>query len=286
MLGGVTIRTMRADDLADAYRVFRLAIVDLHTRHGFAPPDPPEEVWRSQQEHLLAHDAERCFVAEEEGEVVAFVSSWARGDAWFLASLFVTPEFQGRGLGRALLERTWGDHARRQTLTDAIQPVSNGLYGRLGLIPFTPILSLAGEPRADPPRELEPAGGDVAALRDLDRAAYGFDRSVDHAYWRLRGATLTLWRRDGGPVAYSYAWPHGQIGPVAGADADAAAAGLRAELARAGRRVSVRAPGSAGPLVHAALEAGLRIAGPPGLLLCSRDAHRPDSLAISSYTLL
>lgn len=286
MLAGVTIRTTRADDLRGAYRVFRLAIVDLYARHGFTPPDPPEEVWRSQQEHLLAHDAERCFVAEEEGEVVAFVSSWARGDAWFLASLFVAPEFQARGLGRALLERAWGDHARRQTLTDAIQPVSNGLYGRLGLIPFTPLLSLAGEPRIDAPHELEPADAEVAALRDLDLASYGFDRGLDHAYWASHGSTLTLWRRDGDPVAYSYAWPHGQIGPVAGADADAAAAALRGELARAVGRISVRAPGSAAPLVHAALTAGLRITGPPGLLLCSRDARRPDALAISSYTLL
>lgn len=111
--------------------VFRAAIGDLYRRHNLSPPDPPEHVFAAQQEHLLAHDPERCFVAEENGSIVGFTSAFVRDDSWFLSSLFVRPSLQGRGLGRALLERAWSVEAqRRLTLTDAIQPVSNGLYAR------------------------------------------------------------------------------------------------------------------------------------------------------------
>ena len=54
---------------------------------------------------------------------------------------------QGRGVGPALLDAVWSDAAlRRRTITDAIQPVSNALYGRRGLIPVTPLLAFSGLP--------------------------------------------------------------------------------------------------------------------------------------------
>lgn len=216
--------------------------------------------------------------------MVAFAAAWVRDRTWFLGSLFVLPEFQGHGLGRRLLDEVWrGPIERRLTLTDAIQPISNGLYGRRGLIPATPLLSLAG-PTAIDAGDLEPAIPEPAELARLDQAGYGFDREQDHTFWRRTGE-VTLWLRAGEPVAYSYAWPHGQIGPVAGIDGDAAAGALRAELAQRDQ-ATVRAPGSSAALIGVALEAGLRFAGPPGLLLVSPPCQPPAALAIGGYTLL
>src|SRR3954447_26239036 len=115
--------------------------------------------------------------------VVGFGSSWTRGDDWFLASLFVREGAQGNGLGGRLLDAVWGDARHRRTVTDAIQPVSNVLYGRRGLLPATPLLTFFGAPRIDADADESPA--DVAAI---DARVYGFDRSVDHDYW-LRHAT-------------------------------------------------------------------------------------------------
>lgn len=280
------IRPTTREDLPAQYEVFRAAIGELFHRHSFSPPDPPRDVYIAHQAHLLAHDAERCFVAEADGRVVGFTAALVRDDAWFLSSLFVLPEFQGRGVGRRLLERAWGGpFGRRLTITDAIQPISNGLYARVGLIPTTPLLHLGGEPRADVPAGLEAAEPEADALAELDRVAYGFRRVPDHSYWSAR-ARATLWLRGGEAVAYTYAWPQGRIGPVAGRDGASAAGALRAELARRpGERAAVVVPGTAAELIEAGLAAGLRFTDPPGLLLLSREAQPPRALALSSYTL-
>lgn len=278
------IRPTTSADLPAQYQVFRAAICDLYERHSFRPPDPPEHAFVAQQAHLLRHDGERCFVAEEDGELAGFAAALLREETWFFSSLFILPQFQGRGIGKQLLTRAWGAEAtRRLTLTDAIQPASNGLYGKRGLIPSTPLLSLAGRCAIDA-GDLEPASPDSTVVALLDRAAYGFDRAPDHSFWQAR-AKLTLWLRGGEPVAYSYAWPHEQVGPVAGLDARAAADALRAELGRRDE-ASVRAPGSSAELIGVALEAGLRMSATPGLLLLSREVVPPDALAISGYALL
>jgi GNAT superfamily N-acetyltransferase len=280
----VHVRPTARVDLESMDAVFRAATGELYRRHAFAPPEPPREVFVGQQAHLLERDGDRCWVAEERGEVVAYVAAFLRQGTWFLSSLFVRPDAQGRGLGQRLLERAWADGAaRRLTITDAIQPVSNALYARRGLIPATPILSFAGQPEAEPPGDLEPGEPADGVLRALDLAAYGFDRAADHEFWR-RAGRLTVWLRAGEPLAYAYVWPGGAIGPIAGRDGDAAAAALQAEL---GRRTTctVRVPGSAAAAVEVAVAAGLRIAGPPGLLLLSRPHRPPDGLVIGSYTL-
>ena len=173
------------------------------------------DVFAGQQRHVLATGV--SVVAERTGAIAGFASAWVRGDDWFLASLFVARSAQGRGVGPALLDAVWSDAAlRRRTITDAIQPVSNALYGRRGLIPVTPLLAFSGLPVGAHERlqELDDASGSLAAI---DAAAYGFDRSVDHEHW-LQIARRTVWARGGEPVAYSYTFAGGATGPVAGLD--------------------------------------------------------------------
>ena len=210
-------------------------------------------------------------MATNEDRVVGFGAAFVRADVWFLASLFVQPAFQGQGVGGRLLELAWeGEYRGRLTITDAFQLVSTGLYARRGLIPATPILSMDGEPHCESPAGLEKVAPEFESLVALDQASYGFDRTSDHAYWSAH-ARPALWLRDGQPVAYSYAWPSGDIGPVAGRDGIDAAEALQAELAsRTGSFARVIIPGSSPALVEVALAAGLRLCRPPGLLLLSR----------------
>jgi GNAT superfamily N-acetyltransferase len=281
----VRLRPTTPGDLEAMYRVFGAAIGGLYARHNLMPPAPPFAVFATQQRHLLEHDGSRCWVAED-GEVAGYAAAFLRGDTWFLSSLFVRPDAQAAGVGQALLERAWADGAaRRLTITDAIQPVSNALYARRGLIPATPILAFSGTPRLDAPAGLEPAAPDDATLAALDRAAYGFDRTPDHAFWR-RLAELRLWRRRGDAVGYAYTWAGGTVGPLAGRDEESAAAVLAAELARRGASTTVRIPGSAAAAVEVALAAGLRLGSAPGLLLVSRPHPPPSALVPGSYTLL
>jgi GNAT superfamily N-acetyltransferase len=283
----VDFRPASAGDLADEFQVFDLAERELYERRGvrWTGRDFPE--WERLHLHFLRHDGARSFVADEAGRVVGFTAAWAREDVWFLSALFVHPERQGQGVGTRLLSLVWGEGFRRRiTITEAMQPVSTATYARRGLIPTTPILRFEGRPRRINGEQLEPAPPDPDALRVLDRAAYGFDRTVDHALWRETSESATLWLAGGEPAAYSYVSPTGLIGPLAGRDEAGAASALRSEFARhAHRTVSVAVPGSAARLVEAALASGLRMED-PGLLLLSPPANPPRTCAIHGYWLL
>jgi GNAT superfamily N-acetyltransferase len=253
------------------HAVFTDAIGGVFRPRGLEPPAVSLEGFSWIQMHVLASGSSFC--AFEEDVLLGFASAWQRGDDWFLASLFVAPGAQGRGVGPALLDAVWGTAARRRTITDAIQPVSNALYARRGLIPATPVLTFEGVPRLD--ADHDEADGDVAAI---DVAAYGFDRAPDHAAF-LQIGTRSTWGD-----AYSYSAP-GHIGPVAGLTPAAAARALGVELTRAAAPVRVRIPGSSRELVEVALRAGLRLGEAPGLLLLSEGVEPPRALALSGYTL-
>jgi GNAT superfamily N-acetyltransferase len=281
------LRPATAADLDAELAVLTAAEGSLRAQHNFAWTPPTPEEFRAAHAHLLATDPDRSWVAEDEGRIVAYGVAFARGHAWFLSDLFVDPGHQAAGVGSELLRRVWGEgDLRRMTLTDAIQPVSNAVYARRGLVPATPVLSLGGAARAVLEHHVEPGDADPESLAALDAAAYGFDRRVDHAFWSEH-AGCTLWGRDGGAVAYSYVRPSGRVGPIAGLDGPSAAEGLAGELARLGERtVALDVPGSSRELVEAALAAGLRITGPPGLLLLGPGLEPPRALAISDYWLL
>jgi GNAT superfamily N-acetyltransferase len=275
----VELRPTSVGDLPALHEVFRAAISGVYIPHGFDPPSPPRDVFTVQQEHVLRTGS--SYVATRDETIVGFASAWSRGADWFLASLFIVPDAQGLGLGRRLLDAVWGDAVtRRRTITDAIQPISNALYASRGLAPTTPLLVFSGVPM--------PGGAPLAEgtgeLAPIDAAAYGFDRAVDHRYWGTH-ARRTVWLREGEPVAYSYSFPGGSIGPVVGIDPEAAAAALDGELTRSDGSVLVRVPGSCRALVATALARGLRLSPTPGLLLLSEAATPPTSLAIAGYML-
>jgi GNAT superfamily N-acetyltransferase len=284
--GDIEVRLASADDLAAEHAAFVEAQRELHDRHAVPWSPPPVEAFARVHQHLLDHDGERSFVAYLDDRLLGFSAALVRDDAWFLSALFVHPEAQGRGLGQELLDRSWGDDvSRRLTISEAIQPVSTGLYARRALIPTTPVLVLTGLP-AIAGGKLEPAVPTSSGLAELDLIAYGFDRSIDHAFWAEWSAARTLWLRSGRPVAYSYVSPTGLIGPVAGRDARSAAGALREELARCyGKPSTVLVPGTAFELVSVALEAGLRLEH-PGLLLLSPEQMPPRSLAFASFWLM
>ena len=274
------LRPTTVGDLPALHEVFLAAISGVYLPHSFQPPSPPVDVFTTQQEHVLRTGVSQ--LAVNEGTIAGFASAWSRGDDWFLASLFIAPAAQRRGLGRSLLDAVWGgDFARRRTITDAIQPISNALYGSRGLAPTTPVLVFSGVPAPGGAAPLQHGSGELAPI---DAAAYGFDRADDHDYWS-RHARRTVWLREGEPVAYSYAFPGGSIGPVAGLDPAAAAGALEGELASAEGSVYLRVPGSSRTLVATALRRGLRLSPTPGLLLLSETAAPPNSLAIAGYML-
>ena len=117
MADEIAFRRAREADVVAEHEVLTEAEGGVMRRHGYDAPETPLDGFARTHAHLLEHDGERSFVAEAEGAVVGYSAAIVRGDTWFLSSLFIRERYQGRGIGRRLLELSWGEgHARRITI--------------------------------------------------------------------------------------------------------------------------------------------------------------------------
>jgi GNAT superfamily N-acetyltransferase len=297
---GLSLRPALDDELAACAEVWRAGLDGYGSRVGRLPMAMPPESLLPLLGHLRSTDPQRFLVAvrPEPGggeRVVAFTSALRRSDVWFLAMLFVHPDEQARGLGRALLEAVLpaaDDPARRATCTDAAQPVSNALYARHGIVPRVPVLELVGHPDS---ARLEALPGDVraipfevlgagppdgpgarhlaAVLDELDRGALGYAHPEDHAFLATSGRLGYVYGAgDGRAVGYGYTSRAGRVGPVCAED-EALLPGILGHLLGAVEAAGAFAawmPGAAGRGVTALLEAGLQIEDFPALLCWDR----------------
>ena len=293
--GPHVVRPVRPDELAICAGIWRDALNDYLGRLG--QPEIPDDLTPILRlyAHLRATDPGTFLVATFDGRVDGFIVALRRGTLWFLSMLFIRPGAQARGLGRQLLAAVSpGDDwtGARATATDSAQPISNGLYGSLGIVPRVPLLRLVG--LADRPAELPPLPDGIEALRfdevddgadglpraallaelaDLDRDAAGFDRAVDRPFLALEARAGFLFRnRDGGVVGYGHAAESGRVGPVAVRDG-ALLAPVIGHLVRTVRprgAFGMWVAGSAGDAVVPLLRAGFRIEGFPVLLCWDR----------------
>lgn len=290
---GVVIRRATEADLPECHRVWRDGIIGYATPLGFPPLPEDNPGVRRLHAHALATDPGRFLVAEltngaGQSHVAAFGSAVERGPLWFLSMLFVEPGEQAHGLGRVLLERMLPlplDGRVLATCTDSAQPISNGLYATLGIVPRMPLFNLVGRPRPGfawpelpggvaAERVPDPAHWrESAELADFDRALLGFSHPEDHRFvadeprhgFAFRGT-------DGSLLGYGYAGEIGRIGPIAVADPALLTPALGHLLAAIEPRgaSAVWLPGAGDDALGTAVEAGLRIEGFPILAGWSR----------------
>ena len=129
----------------------------------------------------------------------------------------------------------------------------------------------------------------VPELREIDAAASGLDRSVDHEFYLTDGGRYGwLFRRRGRAVAYVVLREDGWVGPVAALrerDIETATAYGIADLVGRGIAQPVRGgvTGSCEGAQRAFWEAGLVFTGTAGLLLASRPFGRLDRYVVASY---
>jgi GNAT superfamily N-acetyltransferase len=309
-LVGTAFRPARPDDIPECGRIWREALNDYLRRlnqHEVAEELGP--IGRLHA-HTRMTDPERFVVATrataagEQGEsverVVGFGSAVVRGEAgtgadrlWFLSMLFVRPEAQGEGLGKAILERLLPEPGYAGSLAtgaDSVQLISTALYGQYGIVPRMPILNLAGEilrrdafsplPSGVTPLPFEtiatgppdgPGHGELVRIVDeLDSELLGVVHPRDHRFLREEGRRGFVYRGpDGAPLGYGYAGATGRVGPIAVRDAallEPVVGHLTVAVPARGA-TAIWVPGGAHRLMSTLLHAGLRLDGFP-LLLC------------------
>jgi GNAT superfamily N-acetyltransferase len=259
----ITYRPPRPTELADCAIVWYSAVDDYMARLNKPLPSPYLDPLLVLLEHLRATDPERFLVAVRPAEpgsgrsrdrIVGFGIAAQREHVWFLSQLYVLPDEQRHGIGRAILTQilptvsavTASDPIgeREQTprpatdspqaldrrrgvlamCADSAQPASNGLYARFGIVPRLPVFNLVGAPNPSALSRL-PAGIHAeafdgtfpsAAIDSIDRAVLGYAHAADHAHLRATGRTGFVYRSDDGePVGYGYSSEVGRFGPVA-----------------------------------------------------------------------
>ena len=299
------LRPATAADLPTCAAIWRESINDyLRPLNLPEIPDDLGPILRLYA-HLLTTDPATFVVAERTGDggaagaptIDAFAVVVVRGSLRFLSMLFVLPGAQGRGLGRALLAVVLPDEGPssgtfRATSTDTAQPISNGLYASLGIVPRVPLLRLVGLPErpdafpdlpdgiAVVPFDEIDAGVDglgsaalAAELAALDREVVGFERAVDHAFVVAEARHGFLYQdRTGAAVAYGYTSESGRVGPIAVADAAllGAVVGHLVTAVRPRGAFGIWVPGTAGEAVVPLLKAGFRLDGFPVMLCWDR----------------
>jgi GNAT superfamily N-acetyltransferase len=301
--GAHDLRPATLDDLTTCAAIWRDALNDYLGR--LAQPEIPDDLGPILRlyAHLQSTDPARFVVAERAGPdgaavIDGFGAAVVRDSLWFLSMLFVRPTAQGRGIGRRLLdaigpEPGWETRGGfRATATDSVQPISNGLYGSLGIVPRMPLLRLVG--RAERPSALPPLPADILVtpfddvatddgglgasaldreLAALDRDGLGFERPVDHRFLAAEGRRGFLYcDRAGRPRGYGYTSESGRVGPVVVADASLLGPVVGHLVTAIEPRGAFGAwvPGSAGDAVVPLLQAGFRIDGFPVLLCWDR----------------
>ena len=294
---GIAFRPARSDDLATCAAIWRESINDYLRRLGQEEmPDELGPIGRLHA-HAQATDPDRFVVATASSSngqrILGFGSAVERGSIWYLSMLFIRPEAQGQGLGRAILERLLpgpDHHGSLATAVDSLQPISTALYAQYGIAPRMPILDLRGDVRRPEAFPALPSGivsipfDEVAAgppggsghrelaqtVNTLDRELLGAEHPDDHRFLRTEQRLGFLYRGpDGAALGYGYAGEIGRIGPIAVRDAsllEAVVGHLVGAVPSRGAR-AVWALGGAPRLVSTLLAAGLRIEGYP-LVLC------------------
>ncbi len=242
---GIVLRRGREADEQATFEVMRRAMgfdlaFDNHSAlRNHLRESPDCSFW-------LAEDTPRF----ARHRTVGYARSVVRDSVWSLTEFFVNPDFQGRGVGTALLEQCLEEGVRAGADTRLVLASMNGgadsLYIRkLGCLPRLPMILLAGSPltlKLPPEREntileagqirglLEPHNlyaepivlnpETESILNALDREGIGFARPTEHRFRQTliaQGQCVGRLFRKGSDtgeiVGYAYAGAQHQ-GPI------------------------------------------------------------------------
>ncbi|HEY7540693.1 MAG TPA: GNAT family N-acetyltransferase [Methylomirabilota bacterium] len=283
------IRNVRPDELEQVWRVHVAASNDLIVRRGRPAARPADAPVASDARVGLASDPDGYFCALEDEQIRGMVSALVRGRVWYLSMFFVLPGSQGRGLGRALLERAlaYGEArgAEIRCTWATLDPRAQARYMMAGMAPRWPIYRVDGDAAAVArlraraalgPRERE-LSCDPGTAEKLTAEVFGHDRADDLSHWRGDGGDAVAIARGGELAAFAHR-RGARIGPAAGRDERVllqAVAAAAVAAASGGRGVTARVPGACASLLEALVGCGFRL-GEPTLFMASRLFGRPE----------
>jgi len=149
----VTIRPAAPADAERCASILYEAFKAIADQHNFPPDFASVEDALDTTRPLIAHPKVYSLVAECEGEVVGSIFLYERDPVRGYGPMSVDSRFQGRGIGRQLVEAT---HERARNaislrgVQDAFNVLSMSLYTLHDWIVKEPLLLMTGRPKSAP----------------------------------------------------------------------------------------------------------------------------------------
>jgi GNAT superfamily N-acetyltransferase len=282
----VDFRPIDPADLEALGEIFYEADDDLNVRRGLPKtPRNPMPLLRLF-DHIIQGSPHRAWLAERDGRALGFGIAAQRADMTFLSFLFVRPDAQASGLGRALLERAMANSEYRAVCIGAIQPIAAALYAQYGMVPRVPLFMFSGKPKValrPLPKRMEIGPVGIEEVAQLDQEVTGVTRPDDHAAWeRWDRQRLGLYQ-SGKLTGYGYVQSVGRLGPVIVRDSEHLLPFVGALTARLPDVETwlLNVPGPASETFETLLKAGLRLEGPP-VVYCATELRIDHSRYVPS----
>ncbi len=237
----IEYRLATLDDVPGISSAFVEAFDDLYRKRGFfqaaTPSVPPNPVFAYQ----IKMTPQAFWVAQEDGNIIGFSDSFVRGSLWYFSWLFISPSYQGRDVGRTLLEKTLDSWSgvkitNRATITFAFNPSSQFLYMKYGMYPREPAYYvetsskriLENPVQSDQNEDLDFEQMNLkessTSVRQLDEYVLGFSMEWNHHFCFETKNKCYIFKRkkndDRTPVGYVYVSPSGKVGPLAVSSSD------------------------------------------------------------------
>ena len=205
----IKLRAGTSNDRDVCSAIMLEAFSAINNLHNFSPEFPDLADWKHMFEVLSS--VGYCVVAEMDGRIVGSNFIDERAQVGSVGPISVSPEVQGNGLGRMLMQAVI-DRPREQKLAEIrlLQASFNfrslSLYTKLGFEVQEPIVAMEGIPlkrRSVPGCTVRPASiADLPAVNTICRKVYGFDRALDMQSAIQRGDAFAV-ERDGRLTGYA-----------------------------------------------------------------------------------
>lgn len=213
----ITYRVGTVDDSYDVFQLFVKTIMDYGARTnvmaitGGNDPEVVASLWNRRQSmfEFLAKSAAQFWVAEREGQIIAYARSLEHDGLQELTELFVLPDQQSAGVGRELLARAFSvTDARYRTIIATLDEralyryMKSGVYGRF---PVKYFYRKAEKVNVQSDLTMEPLRLEthLDALERIDREILQHTRGHLHR-WIASSRDGFVYKRTGNVVGYGY----------------------------------------------------------------------------------